>query len=78
MTADIKVVQLPQNDPQTLKNFLEEISKGGTRPLLYVGYAEDGHPVLHTAQMTWREIAHIKLILDMHFIRDYLGILDQE
>lgn len=71
----MNVVQFPKGDPETLKNFLDEIAKGGTRPMIYLGLGEDGEPVLHTMPMTWKEKAYLKSCFEMHYIRDWLGLL---
>lgn len=70
----MKIIKLSDVGQKSLEEFAANVLTGATRPGLYLGFANDGSPVLTVAEMTWKEIAHLKFALDMHLVRDYLGI----
>lgn len=59
---------------QVLTNFLEEVAtvSKGVKPYAFIGLAEDGHVVLHTCPVTWKELSWVKTCFDMHIAEDWL------
>lgn len=74
----MKVIQLSQDNQSKLQEFTAQIAEGKTRPAVYIGFDDDGSPVLHLGDMTWKELAHVKTAFDMHVTRDWLGLMERE
>lgn len=70
----MKVVHLSELNQAKLQEFVKTITVGETRPVLYIGLDQSGDPVLHTGDMTWKELGYVKLCLDMHFVQDYFKL----
>lgn len=69
------VITLHKSQADILKTFLEEIAlvSPGVKPVAFLGIAEDGHAVLHTMPVTWRELSWVKHCWDMHFLEEWMS-----
>lgn len=70
----MKVVELAQHNQKKLEDFVATIASGKLRPAFFVGLDEEGEPVLHMAELTWKELAYIRVNLEAHFLRDNMGL----
>lgn len=71
----MKVIELSQINQEKLQEFLSDIA-GDLRPAVFIGLDSEGSPVLHMADLSWKELAHIKTAFEMHIIRDWLGLME--
>lgn len=74
----MKVIELCEENQKLLKEFSGEIADSPTRPALYIGFDAENNPVLHLCDMTWKELAHIKVAFEMHVARDWLGLMERD
>lgn len=70
----MKVIEIKKDDTEKLKNFVDAIVDGKTRPAIYIGLDEDNEPVMHTTDLSWHELSYIKLAFDAQITRAWLGI----
>lgn len=75
--SNAEIIKMRPSKEDILATFLDEIKtkSNAVRPMLFIGMAEDGHPVLHLMDMNWAELAHVKTAFDMHVTKDWLGLL---
>lgn len=70
----MKVIELSPDKQQKLEEFAKDIIAEPTRPAIYIGFDRDGQPVLHLADMSWKELAYVKTAFDMHVTRNWLDL----
>lgn len=70
----MKVVSLGHDDAKSLKLFAKAVADSGTRPGIYIGFDEDGEPTFIGCDMTWKELAYLKVALDMQLAREWLCV----
>jgi hypothetical protein len=75
--SDAEIIKMRPSKEDVLNTFLDEIKEhsNAVRPMIFIGMAEDGHPVLHLMDMSWAELAHVKTAFEMHVTKDWLGML---
>lgn len=80
MDEGLKVLKrVKKNHKELFDEFVRQISKHPTRPLVYIGLDENNGPYVTLApMMTHQEMAFAKTCLEMTIIREWFGFGEEE
>ncbi len=73
----MKIIEFSKDNEKRLQEFMPTIIQSGTRPAIYIGLDDNSDPILCMSNLTWKELAYIKMCLDMYITQDWMGKSDE-